>query len=705
MAAPVVAIVRAAGAEPTELLERAIARTRFRGRIGTQIGKAISEKGAFSAIIVPALDVFAAGSPAGTDPRLVEHLLDILFDLGTTRAGVGSTRDSSALWLENRDPFMVADLLGYRYETPKGRRYDVIDLAEDVVEGVFPDANPLAGTALSRDWLEADLRILFAANRTDEDDGYSLCLSTLLSVLPLTDKDYHYRHRRDRGAVAAALLEATSVEFAFIDAVISAHGNGGRSPQPIVTDTIIAASDPALADHQGALLMGLDPFVSQVAAPCLRRPRLLEGVRTIGSLDPYPGWVNVDPLLLESTALRRKSVSIDRSVRPLLQQVDRDLFPFSNPANDRVNALLASFFAEADDRVDGVNLLGLLNLWLGQLGHGWRAFATHFDKDSLRRCDAPVNIDPATVGPAAFAAIAGELLPLTELLRGVPPDHTGLRWRSHDGAILFDGVRRYPIPFDAFVAEVEINRTIQYMNDYIGGNAIAVGRDQTGRVTRQIERNLYLPQPNYTILFGGDVIDVTKLETVTYAPGRQRMVWKTIKSANDSAIADDGSVIFEALGDDTLVTIWGRQLFRLPPLLDAIDFDLLPALKQLLVSDAYRRFFRRTFANLEAVAEGRDSRIGRAWADDEETEPLPIKRLTAFVAALSEEGALDVIDWIKTLGDRSETELKPIRIDEDGFRHFESTRGVIKREAPRRFIRELLGDLQRAARVDAGLIQ
>ena len=51
------------------------------------------------------------------------------------------------------------------------------------------------------------------------------------------------------------------------------------------------------------------------------------------------------------------------------------------------------------------------------------------------------------------------------------------------------------------------------MNDYAGGRALATARDERGRVTRQIERNLYLPQPNYTALGGGVTIDVTKIET------------------------------------------------------------------------------------------------------------------------------------------------------------------------------------------------
>src|SRR6185369_3771043 len=98
---------------------------------------------------------------------------------------------------------------------------------------------------------------------------------------------------------------------------------------------------------------------------------------------------------------------------------------------------------------------------------------------------------------------------------------------------------------------VPIHRSIQFMNDYAGGRAFVTRRDRRGRVLRQIERNLYLPQPNYTALGGGVTIDVTKIELVDYAPRRRRMFWKTVKSENGSALADDGIVTFEALGADT----------------------------------------------------------------------------------------------------------------------------------------------------------
>ena len=643
-------------------------------------------------------------SPAAADPRLVEHLLDVLFDLGVTDAAVGSTRDTAALWLENRDVFVAADLLGYRYETPAGRAYEVLDLAEDVVDGVFPAWGPLGGTPLSRAWLEADLRIVVAANRTDEDDGYALCLSTLLSVLPYTDKDYHYRYRRDAGAVAAELVRAAPAHFAVIDAGVSCHGNGGRrAPLPLRTDTVIVATDAALADYVGALKMGLDPFISQLAAPALRAARPTSSTRIFGPLEAYPDWINVEPALVASTTARRAFVTADRAVRPALQHVDRELFPFRHPANDWLNRALSDVTSAGEGGADGGRLLAAANLAIAQAGQAGTAWGVLYDKDALRRSDAPLNIDPASVSDEDYDALAAELGVQADLLRGVAPDGQGLRWRFDDGAVLFDGARRFPIPFAAFAGAVEIHRTIQYMNDYAGGRALVTGLDAQGRVVRQLERNLYLPQPNYTALGGGVVIDVTKIETVIYAPRRQQMFWKTVKSENASAVADDGIVTFEALGEDTLVTIWGRQQFRLPPLWAALDGELTPAMKRVLVSEAYHRFFARTFASLEAVAEGRDVRIGRPWSDASDGEPLPVDWATDVLKRLQTQDSLDLVGAVKSvLRGPAKARPAPLRIDADGFRHFAAAPAEPAPSPLGAAVSGALADLRHAAWVDAG---
>jgi hypothetical protein len=700
----VVAIVHDPDAAGEGLLDGALQMAGFAALAGERIASALAARGACSAIVVPAMDAFAAGSPAATDPRLVERLLDVLFDLGVTEARVGSTRGTAALWLENRDVFVAADLLGYRYETPAGRPYDVLDLAEDAEAGAFPEWGPLGDAALSRAWRDADLRLVFSANRTDDDEGYALCLATLLSVLPQTDKDYHYRYRRDAGEVVAQLLKAAPVHFGLIDAVVSGHGQaGGRRPIPLSTDTVIVASDPALTDYIGAAKMGLDPYVSALAAPSLRAVRSEPDLRILGSLDVYPGWVNVTPLLVASTAARREFVTADRALRPALQHVDRELFPFRHPANDWLNKTVAELASAGETGAEGASLLSFLNLAIGEAEKAGSVWGVMFDKDSLRQSEASLNIDPASVSARDYEALPAELEFQAELLRGLAADTQGLRWRFDDGAVLFDGARRFPVPFEAFVDAVPIHRSIQFMNDYAGGRAFVTRRDKKGRVLRQIERNLYLPQPNYTAFGGGVTIDVTKIELVDYGPLRQRMFWKTVKSENGSAIADDGMVTFEAVGDDTLVTIWGRQHFVLPPLWAAIDRELTPTMKKALVTEAYGRFFQRTFANLEAVAEGRDVRIGRPWAQASEGEPPPVERIAEAVRRVTPEGGFDLSQIVKSaLGRNPRAGPEPARIDDDGFRHFQALPTPPPATPVASALAGALRDLRLAASVDAG---
>jgi hypothetical protein len=702
--AVVVAIVQDTQATAEVLLDQALALADFRGRASVRIAEAIAARGACTAIVVPALDAYAADSPAAANAALVERLLDVLFDLGVTEASVGSTRGTAALWLENRDVFVAADLLGYRYETPGGRPYDVLDLADDAEPGAFPEWGPLSGAALSRAWRAADLRLVFSANRTDDDEGYALCLSTLLSVLPQTDKDYHYRYRRDVGEVVAQLLSATPVHFGLIDAVVSGHGEaGGRRPIPIRTGAVVVATDPALADYVGAAKMALDPYISALAAPSLRALRGRPDLQILGSIEPYRDWVNVSAALVASTAVRRGFVSADRALRPALQHVDRDLFPFRHPANDWLNRTVADMASAGEAGAEGAGVLSFLNLSIGEMEKAGSVWGVMFDKDALRQSEAGLNIDPAAVPARAYQTLPAELGFQAELLRGVAADAEGIRWRFDDGAVLFDGARRFPIPFDAFVDAVPIHRAIQFMNDYAGGSTYVTRRDKRGRVLRQIERNLYLPQPNYTAVGGGVTIDVTKIEVVEYTPQRQRMYWKTVKSENGSAIADDGIVSFEALGADTLVTIWGRQHFVLPPLWAAIDRQLTPSMKKTLISDAYGRFFQRTFANLEAVAEGRNVRIGRPWSDASEGEPLPVERVTEAVRRLTPAGGFDLSALVKTmLGRDRQSQLQPDHIDADGFRHFHGASPMSADSPVASALSGVLRDLRHAARIDAG---
>jgi hypothetical protein len=215
------------------------------------------------------------------------------------------------------------------------------------------------------------------------------------------------------------------------------------------------------------------------------------------------------------------------------------------------------------------------------------------------------------------------------------------------------------------------------MNDYIGGCVVPVEYDASGRVVRQAERNLYLPQPNYLVLYQGKPIDVSKIEVCDYHEDLHRMCWKTIASENRSAVYDDGMVTFTRSERGTRIRIVGRQLFTLPPFWQSFDVSLAPSLRASLVTHAYKTFFDRTCANFEAVVEGREIRIGRAWREatampDSGSSPAEALEKIAMrfgdrFQALTDPGASL---WPRRMPDDQDP---PVLVDEDGFRHFEAS--------------------------------
>jgi hypothetical protein len=288
--------------------------------------------------------------------------------------------------------------------------------------------------------------------------------------------------------------------------------------------------------------------------------------------------------------------------------------------------------------------------------------------------ERPLNLNLKIYSPADYEKSKAYMEPLEQIAFDAPPDTDGLRWRYLDNSVLFYCSRRLPIPFADFVERVDISRAVRMMNDYIGGACVPVVRDAQGRVTHQAERNLYLPQPNYVALSGGQPIDVSKLEFITYAGNEHKIFWRTVKSENDTARFDDGAVAFVKAGDDeTLVTIAARQEFILPAFWQMMNLDLIPAVKDYLVLDAYRNFFIRTLANFEAAFEGREYRAGRPWPDpanDAVGEPaLPTERLSAAAQRLAGD-ARAAMDRLTSGLSLSPSRPAPVEVDEHGFSHF-----------------------------------
>lgn len=638
----------------------------------------------FNIIIKPDLYACELTGSLATDPQLVEHLIDLLHDRGYKHVAVVDSRNSLDLCLENRDVQILADILGYQYITPKGREYDILDLGEALHDAQFDVKDLLRGTMLSDYWLNADFRILFGKNKTDEVNLYHLCAENFLSVLPLRDKEYHYRHRFNPADLLVELIRNTRVDFCIIDAYISNHGNGGsRCGRPLETHTFIAGNDLLLTDYAAAKKMGGNLRESPLYARAMREINLPQPYHIIGDLTVYQGWINVHPLLADSARRRERLVEISQLLHPWMQSVDQQLFPLKDPLNGQINKRVSKYLCGIDDNQTvfwSVVAFNYLIAWVYQVTENYQVM---YWKDRLMQREVPLNIARNAYPLADYDSIATYLEPLEQRVLKLSADENGLRWCYHqDGSILFEFSRSLPVDYDAFINRVDITRSIQFMNDYIGGLIVPEKKDNKERTTHQIERNLYLPQPNYLALFQGEEIDVTKLEHIRYGNDQQKIYWKTILSENGSATYDDGSVEFRRMKNgETHISIFGRQQFTLPLFWQLVDLDRYPILKNFLVTHAYTVFFTNTMANFEAVNEGREVRIGRAWnprageIDDElNQEPLStrfievIKKVQSFAEeSLPGKG--------ETLLSQLFTAYKPAstHIDDDGFAHFQAT--------------------------------
>ena len=600
-----VCVVQRAGAPGSALLEQVLEAAGFWRLVAACQG---------SVVIKPDLDFHEAAPHGGTEPALVEHLVDLLHDRGCTDVAIGEARNADDGWLHNREPMVVPELVGYRFVTPKGRAYEVIDLRPD--------------PAIHERWRHAALRINFAKNRTHEDCRFALCVHNLAGLAPA---------RRTPEDGCLQVLREAAPHFNIIDAHTSAHGGAGqRAARPLATHTLIASESALLADWAGAARMGLDPYASPVNAAALHALGLPADPVIEGDLTPYPLWRNVHPLLARTARQRNRSDGLGALSAAWLQSVDRELFAFRDFYSESINAVVAPLMQRVDENPRSFWLAVALNVLLARLDGLAQAQNTMFSKDRLRRRVAPLLIDPAAFASADYEAIAAMLAPYERLLEHVPPNRNGVRWRHVDGAIVFACEHVFPIAFDKFVRRVDIARAIQYMNDYIGGATVAVRRDGRGRVVQQAERNLYLQQPNWIVLFGGEVIDVEKIEQIRYERGRRAIHWRTVASPNGSATVDDGCVSFAREGDgQTRVHVFARQKFTLPLAFKLFDIDLAPALRDPIIEGAYATFFSGTMANLQAAYEGRDFRIGHAPEADAPKRALP-RLLATAAAALAE---------------------------------------------------------------------
>ena len=673
-----VAVAQTLGADPLHLLEEALESAGFWKSIEETRSQSRLRRERFKILINPDLDFFDPLVPGGTDPALVERLIDLLHDRGYQAIAVGVGRSEPDGWLHNRDPLFLPDLAGYRFKTDNGRSYDFVELARELSEPVGADTQSFV--LISTEWQKANYRINFAKNKTHEELAFSLCVRNLVKLgakkstegksnARLCPEDY------------VEILRHAAPHFNIIDAFTSCHGGSGqRAPRSIDTHTFIASTDALLADWAGAAKMGMDPYASPVNDKALQLIGLPNRYSIDGDLKPYALWNNVHPLVTHSAQIRYRDESIGRLVEPWFQSVNREYFPFKDFYNDRINSFIAPLMAQVDENPRSFWVVVLLNYIVAWIGVAILSQRTMFSKEKLQQLSLPLQIKLENFDRVDYESIPEYLHPYEQLLKDTPPNRSGLRWRHAGDSVIFSCSHTFPISYKDFVAKVDVAQSIQYMNDYMGGSTVVVRQDKQQRVVQQAERNLYLQQPNWLILFGGQVIDVEKLEYIEYRRDKRVIYWRTVGSPNDSAVYDDGSVSFcRADPGQTIVRIFARQRFSLPILFRLFDINLVPRIRDSIIERAYESFFAGTVNNLHAAYKGRDYRIGQQSVEaavSSAQRPQDLARYVATGVAVFAEllrhrsNEIEFGEWVFRPKSPAATKPAPMDVGKDGFRHF-----------------------------------
>lgn len=687
MADNAVAVVSDIHQSKYTILEKALDEAQFWQEIDVVCNARFEgNKQEFPIIIKVDLEFYCQGQATCTDPQLVEHLVDLLFAKGYKLIKIAASPDNSDLWLENRNVYVLADILGYQYSTQHQNNYEIIDLSEDLQAADFPEGSSLFGSKLSSALLEPSYLITFSANKTHQQHLFSLGLSNFLNILPLRDKRHYYAQHSKEEDIACVLMDAYPADFSIIDAIISNHGNtASYANAPVKTATVIAGKSLLLCDEAAANKMGLSLGDSTLYSQFLKRKELPTEAAINRSVSVYPQWVNVDSFITASVRYRKQSFFFENLLEPFLYRVDADLFPFKEPVQEHINEFVSRRHCQIDTSAQAYSQLLCLNFFVYAIHSLVNKYNIQFNKDALWHKKAPLNLDVDNYSHQDYRNIENYLqTEYRAFINQVKGEERGLTWTYHDdGSILFQYRHRVAMPFDAFVKVVDVSKSIQYMNDYIGGVIVPVRQDKQNRNTLQVERNIYLTQPNYLALTGGIDIDVSKLQSISYKKNEHKIVWKTVYSENQSAEYDDGWVSFKRREDDTVdIHIFGRQLFTLPLFWKLINIDNYPAIKSSLVKHAYETFFANTAANFEAVAEGRDVRIGKPFDDiamgemDDERKVIPgfpnHHEMASIMDKLEEYINLKQLSEFKFSLSLFKKRLpEPYLLDENGFAHFE----------------------------------
>ena len=612
----------------------------------------------------PAVVLARVSPPTPASAEVVHAVVELLHRHGCDDVSVGVRLTVGDHDRGHRSASLLALDAGLSGRTTEGRPYALVDLGDELVAAPVPDTAVLSGHPCSAVWAAAGTRVVVGRAVTDLVDGFAGSLETLLGAAPEVAG-------AEPADVAVDLLAHLPPTLVVVDALAPAGGvDGARLPVPLDTGVLVVATDAVLADTCVAALLGQDRGASRLVARAVQRRGSWHG-RLEGRVPEPTRPPGPHPRLRSAAAALSAEPRLERVLRAAVGRDDEGGEP-PDPVLATLRGLVTPLVEAADDLAGQLALESLLTLAHGVAGSA-RAWAVAADKDAVDRREVPLGFDPADWPAEAYDGLPAFLAPFEALLDGSRSNADGMRWRLVDGATVFEVSREVSADFDAWVARVDVAAGISLMADYLGGRRVTVPGSPDPGVTRQAERNLYLPQPNWVAAWGGRAIDVGKVELVERREDEHRLTWRTVVSPNGSATYDDGLLSFRRAGRGTRVTVRGRQLFSLPPAWAGVDLDQWPEVRTPLLEEAYRRFFTTTFDNLEACFEGREFRIGRPPPDPR--EPLLTRSVELLLAAAR--------DWLADrsaardgvpAGDPAEGRAEGPLVDDRGFTHVRGPR-------------------------------
>jgi uncharacterized protein (DUF362 family) len=279
-----------------------------------------------------------------TDPDLVEHLIDRIYEKGYKNISVAEAHSTYTIFFTNRDIPTLARYIGLR-----GKNYKIIDLSENFVKHDFKKT--LGEHEVHPEWKDADFRISFAKNKSHSYAFYTLTIKNIYGALPRKNKFKEYHCRPGFGIYEPTIdfIEEFPIHFGLIDGYYSADGAFGifADTEPNFTETIIGGNNIVAVDWVGASKMGLDPMISdymKLAVERLGKPK----IKLIGDHSIYPEWQNVPEIISEAAF---EIVDRDYTFGNFLYSAMAHMDPFFTFKPDEVSRRVARFLTEPIRRI------------------------------------------------------------------------------------------------------------------------------------------------------------------------------------------------------------------------------------------------------------------------------------------------------------------------------------------------------------------